>query len=368
MIIGILGAGQLARMLTLAAYPLGITTVCLDPKSGTSASEVAPVITSEYTDKTTLQSFAEQVDIITFETENIPVEVIDFLGQYCPVFPSSNALAVAQDRLQEKTLFQKLNIPTTRFFPISSLEDLEKGVGILGFPCVLKTRFFGYDGKGQCILYTAQDVALAWEDLGSELLLLEEFVSFEKEFSLITVCGKKQKEKDLGFYNLTENTHSKGILYISTAPCYDVNNNLQNLAEGYAKKIIDYLSYIGVLAIEFFYSNGQLIANEMAPRVHNSGHWTIEGASTSQFENHVRAIAGLPLGSTQALGYSAMFNCISTEPDIREILSIPNTHYHCYKKSPIKGRKLAHFTLSTPNLIEYKKYFDEIIKMRGIVS
>lgn len=347
--IGILGAGQLARMLALAAYSLGITTLCLDPKGGTSANQVTEVITAEYTDKAQLDSFAQRVDLITYETENIPLQTAEFLSQHHTISPSSKALMAAQDRLQEKTLFQKLHIPTTRFISIDSLDDLEKSTRVLGFPCVLKTRMFGYDGKGQCVLRGSQDIDPAWQALGAQPLLLEEFVAFEKELSLVSVRGQ---EATL-FYSLTQNEHDEGILRLSTAPYQD--KVLQELAEAYSKEILDYLDYRGVLAIEFFCKEGRLIANEMAPRVHNSGHWTIEGAATSQFENHIRAIAGFPLGSTQSLGYSAMFNCIGTEPNIKEILSVPDVHYHAYNKSPEKGRKLAHFTLFHKEEIAYQK-------------
>ena len=347
--IGILGAGQLARMLTLAACPLGISTLCLDPKGGTSASEVTDVITAAFTDEKQLQNFAEQVDLITYETENIPLQTAQFLSQNRSVFPSSQALAVAQDRLQEKTLFRELNIPTTRFMAIDSLQDLRQGAETLGFPCILKTRFFGYDGKGQQILRESQDVAAAWQALGSHPLLLEEFVPFTQEVSLISV----RSQQDLCFYALTQNEHQAGILRVSTAPYQ--HEQLQQLAETYAKQLLEHLDYCGVLAIEFFCRDEQLIANEMAPRVHNSGHWTIEGASTSQFENHLRAITGLPLGSTQARGYNAMFNCIGSEPDIKKILTIPDVHYHHYAKTPAPGRKLAHFTLSTLELPLYEQ-------------
>lgn len=355
--IGILGGGQLARMLTLAAYPLGMTTLCIDPKGGSSANQVTEVITADYTDQAQLQNFAQQVDFITYETENIPLQTAEFLSQHHTVFPSTQALATAQDRLQEKTLFQALNVPTPGFVAINSLDDLLKGVKVLGFPCVLKTRRFGYDGKGQRVLRKPQDIDLAWQALGLQPLLLEEFIAFEKELSLIAVRG----QQELVFYSLTQNEHQEGILRLSTAPYQD--KNLQQLAETYTKKLLEHLDYRGVFAIEFFCKEGELIANEMAPRVHNSGHWTIEGASTSQFENHIRAITGLPLGNTQSRGYSAMFNCIGTEPDIKEILNIPDVHYHHYFKSPVEGRKLAHFTLSTPDLEKYDKALADLKKI-----
>lgn len=351
--IGILGGGQLARMLSLAAYPLGIHTLCIDPKNEACAADVTKVIKAAYTDQTSLIHFAEAVDVLTYETENIPLATAQWLNRYKPVFPSTKTLAVTQDRLQEKMLFQALKIPTTCFAAVDSLEELYQAIESIGLPCVLKTRFSGYDGKGQCVIRTQNDITPAWQQLEMHTpLLVEECVFFDKEVSLLAVRG----QEEVLFYALSENKHCNGILYLSTAPYQD--SALQLLAEGYVKQLLDYFDYRGVLAVEFFLKNKTtLLANEIAPRVHNSGHWTIEGASTSQFENHIRAVAGLPLGSTRHQGFSAMFNCIGAEPDLNKILSIPDVHYHCYHKSPAKNRKLAHCTLSTTDWENYNTSF-----------
>lgn len=356
--IGILGGGQLARMLALAAYPLGIKTVCLDPVAQVSASYVTEVYTGDYLDKAMLKKFVEHVDVITFETENIPKEIVAFLQQSKPIYPSINALETAQDRLHEKKLFAQLNIATPQYFAINSLQELEQAVATMGLPAVLKTRRFGYDGKGQYVIRDASDMQAAWQMLQSHPLILEKFIKFECELSIIAV---RSLSGELRFYPLTENQHREGILRISKAPFHDPI--LQQLAETYAKKIVETLNYVGVLAIEFFCCGQQLIANEMAPRVHNSGHWTIEGASTSQFENHVRAICGLPLGSTEAVGLSAMINCIGNEPILADILRISTAHYHTYDKTPKPQRKIGHVTVVEKNQDNYQQNIQKILEI-----
>lgn len=342
--VGILGGGQLARMLALAGYPLGIHTLCVEPQTGTSASFVTPVIQSDYDDQKQLKKFAEQVDVITFESENIPVATAEFVSQFRPTYPSAQTLAICQDRLNEKNLFQQFCIPAPKFAAINSLADLEKACLAIGLPAVLKTRRFGYDGKGQYLLKTANDLTAAWQKLNEQNLILEEFISFTREVSLLSV---RNPAGEIKFYPLVENFHRDGILRLSQAP-YE-NPSLQQLAQEHAKKILELFNYVGVLTIEFFQVGDHLLANEMAPRVHNSGHWTIEGADTSQFENHLRAICNLPLGSTTARGYSAMINGIGTEPDINEILKIPGAHFHTYEKAAKPGRKIGHITLTTNN-------------------
>lgn len=337
--VGILGGGQLARMLALAGYPLGIQTLCMDPTPDTCASQVTTVICADYNDPATLKHFLQDVTVVTFETENIPVEVVEKIQQTHAVFPNGDALAVTQDRVAEKTLCQRLAIPTTRFIPIDSLSDLQAAQKVLGYPAVLKTRRLGYDGKGQYVLREEADIALAWKSLGGQGLILEEWVAFQREVSLISVRGQ---DGTLSFYPLSENYHYEGILAHSLAPC--PVPSLQSLAQDYAQKILQELDYVGVFAIEFFEMQGKLMVNEMAPRVHNSGHWTIEGAQTSQFENHLRAITGLPLGSTEARGVSIMVNCVGTEPLLSDVLKVPGAHYHTYGKEPRPKRKLGHIT------------------------
>ncbi len=338
--IGILGAGQLARMLTLAAYPLGFSTLCFDPSLEACASQITDVISADYTDETALKRFLDQVDIVTYETENIPLACAEFISKYRPLFPNADILKTAQDRFYEKTCFQQLGIPTADFFKIGALQDLQNAVINIGFPAVLKTRRFGYDGKGQYVLKAPEDLEKAWELFSGQTLILEKWIPFQQEVSIISV---RNATGEICFYPLVRNEHREGILRISEAPYHHVE--LEKKAQTYARALLEHFNYVGVLTIEFFDANNQLLANEMAPRVHNSGHWTIEGSQTSQFENHLRAICNLPLGRTEMRGLSAMFNSISTEPPIEKILELPSVHFHSYGKSPRPQRKLGHVTL-----------------------
>jgi 5-(carboxyamino)imidazole ribonucleotide synthase len=250
-----------------------------------------------------------------------------------------------------------LGIPTAPFVAIDTRADLDVALGAIGLPAVLKTRRLGYDGKGQVVIRQREEIEQAWATLAGQPLILEGFVPFTRELSLLAV---RSRDGATACYPLVENTHRDGILRRSIAPAPAVHPQLQALAESYAARVLDALGYVGVLAIELFQTEQQpslisLIVNEMAPRVHNSGHWTIEGAETSQFENHVRAIAGLPLGSTAMRGYAAMVNLIGTVPAIQSVLAIPGAHLHLYEKAPRAGRKLGHITICAddmPTLIE----------------
>jgi len=351
--IGVLGGGQLGRMLALAGYPLGLRFCFLDPSPQAPAGHLAELVIAPYDDPDALQRFAAQVDLVTYEFENVPVSSARQLAQHRPVSPPPEALEASQDRLTEKRFFRSLGIPTPAFAPVASLAELEGAVEQIGLPAVLKTRRFGYDGKGQMILRTPSDLRPAWEALGSLPLILEEFIAFERELSILGVRGR---DGALAFYPLVENHHRDGILRLSLAPAPRLTQELQAVAEGYAKKILEALSYVGVLALELFERHGELLANEMAPRVHNSGHWTIEGAVTSQFENHLRAICGLPLGETSPRGYCAMINLIGSIPNRDAVLAFPGAHLHLYGKEARPGRKLGHITLceSDPDLLEAK--------------
>ncbi len=343
-ILGILGAGQLARMLTLSAHSLGIQTLCLDPNATPCTSQIGATVQADYQDEEALRAFANRVDVITIENENIPEKTAALLTQLRPFYPSLDALVTSQDRLSEKQFFKALGIPTAAFFEVNTLEDLHKAGHALGFPAILKTRCFGYDGKGQAILKKPRDAELYFEILGTEPLILEQMVPFDKELSLISV---RSIAGEIRHYPLIENHHQRGILRLSEAPYH--HTVLQALAEEYAQNIMTALNYVGVLTIEFFLLGEKLIANEIAPRVHNSGHWTIEGADTSQFENHLRAVCDLPLGSTFAKGVSAMVNAIGHEPQLNQVLAIAGTHYHSYGKSARADRKLGHATLNVSN-------------------
>ncbi len=340
--IGIIGAGQLGRMMALSGYPLGLRFTLLDPNLDSSGAQVSDCIQGEYDDATALQMLAAKTDVITFDVENVPVEAVMPIAQLKPFYPPVNALAASQDRLVEKTLFRKLGIATPEFRAVDSLLDLQQAVKDIGVPGILKTRRLGYDGKGQYRLKNQRDIEAAWNALSSLgiALIYEAFVPFTREVSII---GARNIKGEIAIYPLTANVHQHGILHYSVAPYRHMS--LQKLAETYLKRVMKHFNYVGVLTIEFFVLNGKLLANEMAPRVHNSGHWTIEGAETSQFENHIRAICGLPLGSTAARGYAGMLNFIGILPECELILKSPGVRFHHYGKEARPARKLGHATI-----------------------
>jgi 5-(carboxyamino)imidazole ribonucleotide synthase len=340
--IGILGGGQLGYMLALAGYPLGLHFRFLDPTPEAPVGRIAQRVTADYTDHAALEKFAHGLELVTYEFENVPVDAANFLAERVPVYPPPAALEAAQDRINEKKLFRELGIATTEFVPVLNHRDFEPAVNQLGLPAILKTCRMGYDGKGQWILRTAEDVAQAKPELTPVPMVLERFVPFTRELSVLAV---RSKNGETATYPLVENHHRGGILRLSLAPAPRLEPHIQRAAEDAARRVLDALKYVGVLAIEFFESQGRLLANEMAPRVHNSGHWTIEGAVTSQFENHLRAVLGLPLGSTGPTGYSAMLNLIGDLPESADVLAVPDAHLHLYGKSPRPGRKLGHITL-----------------------
>ena len=342
MTIGILGGGQLGYMLALAGYPLGLHFRFLDPSPEAPVGRIAQRVTAEYTDEAALEKFANGLELVTYEFENVPVEAAKFLAERVPVYPPPAALEAAQDRLNEKGLFGKLGIATTEFAAVSNTRELDAAVKTIGLPAVVKTSRMGYDGKGQWMLRTAEDVSKAKSELPDVQLILERFVPFTRELSVLAV---RSRSGEIAYYPLVENHHRGGILRLSLAPAPRLEPQIQRVAEDAARRVLESLKYVGVLAIEFFEFEGRLLANEMAPRVHNSGHWTIEGAITSQFENHLRAVLGLPLGSTGAAGYCAMLNLIGDLPESPEVLAVPDAHLHLYGKSPRPGRKLGHVTL-----------------------
>jgi 5-(carboxyamino)imidazole ribonucleotide synthase len=356
--IGILGGGQLGYMLALAGYPLGLHFRFLDPSPEAPVGRIATRITAPFTDRAALKKFAHGLELVTYEFENVPVETARFLADQVPVLPPPAALEAAQDRLAEKDLFRRLDIPTTQFAPVSDAKSYDAAVKEVGLPAILKTCRMGYDGKGQWQLRTAEDIARARTETAAELasapkddgdaakqrakFILERFVPFTRELSILGVRGRSG---ETAFYPLVENHHRGGILRLSLAPAPRLSPALQQFAEDAARRVFDALKYVGVLAIEFFEHEGRLLANEMAPRVHNSGHWSIEGAITSQFENHLRAVMDYPLGSTGAIGCSAMLNLIGELPNSAEVLAVRDAHLHLYGKSPRAGRKLGHVTL-----------------------
>ncbi len=341
MIVGILGAGQLARMIALAGYPLGVDFIFLDPSAEACANKLGEHLLGDYDDPRLLAQLAERADVVTYEFENVPADVAEFLASHTQVHPAPKALAVAQDRLVEKTFFHDLGIPTPAYAAVDSFEGLEKAMAIIGWPAILKSRTLGYDGKGQSLLKSADDLKTAWELLAGAPAIVEAFVPFNREVSIIAA---RNVSGAIVFYPLSENVHRGGILRVSVCCGHDP---MQQQAEIYISRLMQALDYVGVLALELFDIDGKLIANEFAPRVHNSGHWTIEGAQTSQFENHLRAILDWPLGNTAPVGKAAMVNFIGSLPGTEELLAIPNTHVHLYDKAPRKGRKVAHATVRT---------------------
>ena len=343
LVLGILGGGQLARMLAIAAAPLGVNTLVVDSAPDACAGQVAPLRVADWSDFAALEKFAAEVDVVTFDFENVPADTAQWLAERVAVFPNPRALAVAQDRLAEKTLFRECGLQTPAFEAVDTREGLDRALAKIGAPSILKTRRLGYDGKGQFRIKQLADADAAWEALGANAhgLILEAFVPFERELSVLAV---RTRDGDFRVWPLTQNWHTDGVLSMSLAPAPQVGA-LQSRAEALARTLAERLDYVGVFALELFVKDGQLLGNEMAPRVHNSGHWTIEGAITSQFENHVRAVLGLPLGDTAASGFSAMFNWIGELPDATPVLRAIDGHWHDYGKQSRAGRKVGHATV-----------------------
>jgi 5-(carboxyamino)imidazole ribonucleotide synthase len=360
--VGILGAGQLARMIALAGYPLGLDFIFLDPAEDACANKLGEHLHGDYKDPRLLAQLAETADVVTYEFENVSADVAEFLTSHTRVHPSPKALAVAQDRLIEKNFFRSLDIPTPDFAPIDSLEDLERAMASIGYPAILKSRRLGYDGKGQSVLKSEENLPQAWQLLEGAHAIVEAFVPFDREVSVIAV---RSVSGSMAFYPLSENLHRGGILRV--AKCCE-HDPMQSQAEAYVSRLMDALDYVGVLALELFEVGGRLIANEFAPRVHNSGHWTIEGAETSQFENHLRAILDMPLGSTAPVGKAAMINFIGGVPKPQEVLALAQAHLHLYDKSPRKSRKVAHATVRAESSEQLSSLIEQLSALAGRVD
>lgn len=337
--VGILGGGQLGRMLALEGYPLGLSFRFLEPYPDPPVRALGEVVLAEYDDLGALEAFARGVDVVTYEFENVPVRSARALERHAPVFPPSAALEAGQDRLREKQVFEALEIPTADFVPVDERGDLDTGVVRVGLPAVLKTRRLGYDGKGQVVIRSHAELDEAWARLGGRPLILERFVRFSRELSIVGVRGR---DGATAFYPLAENEHRGGILHMTLAPAPVRTESLQDRAEAYARGLMERLEYVGVMALELFQEGDELLAGEMAPRVHNSGHWTLDGAECSQFENHLRAVCGYPLGSTAARGQAGMLNLVGVAPPAERVLAVPGVRLHLYDKAPRPGRKLGH--------------------------
>lgn len=338
--LGIVGGGQLGRMMAHAAIPLGIRSTFLDPSAQACAGDVGTLITAPFDDTDAAQALADSADAVTFEFENVPPDTVASLAERKPTHPPAEALRTARDRWLEKSLFQSLGIQTAPLALVDDQDSLVEAVERLGFPSVLKTRTMGYDGKGQKILRSRADVPGTFEELGAVPMILEGFIDFEYEISCI---GVRAQTGQSVFYPVVVNEHRQGMLYRSEPVA---QSSLQTIAENAVKAVMDALDYVGTLAFEFFVRGDELIANEIAPRVHNSGHWTIEGARCSQFENHIRAVLGMPLGATDLIGPVMMYNVIGRRPDVAALLSVPGVHWHDYTKAERPGRKIAHITVS----------------------
>lgn len=353
--IGILGGGQLARMIALAGHELGKHFVTLDPAAEACAASVTLHIQKHYLDEEALRDFASQVDVVTYEFENVPAISAMHIESTTPIHPRPRALIASQDRLSEKSLFRELGIATPPFAAIHSLKELRAAVGEIGLPCVLKTRSEGYDGKGQFVLRSTEDIDTAWQTLKGAPAILEGFVPFQREISIIAM---RSPQGEVRSYPISENVHERGILIHASAKPGDP---MQAKAEDYVQRLLNHLDYVGVVALELFQVGDQLLANEFAPRVHNTGHWTMNGAETCQFENHVRAICGLPLGATDLIGYAATINIIGALPNIDALLRTPYTHLHLYDKAPRAGRKIGHVNVRCDNKGEFERVLATLI-------
>jgi 5-(carboxyamino)imidazole ribonucleotide synthase len=355
--VAVLGGGQLGWMLGLAGIPLGCSFSFLDPAPAATASSVGELVVGALDDVDAASRAAKGADVITFEWEGVPALTARALEATAPVYPPARALEVSQDRLVEKDTLRALGIATAPYRAVESLADLHTALDDLGFPAMLKTRRGGYDGKGQAMLREAADVETAWHQLGGVPLILEAFVPFDRELSIVAVRGC---DGEVRCWPVVENVHRDGILRVTTAPALDVS---QADAEACIRPLLDDLDYVGVCCVELFDVRGELLANEIAPRVHNSGHWTIEGAETSQFENHVRAVLGWPLGSTALREPSAMINCIGAMPERDAVLRVTGAHLHDYDKSPRPGRKLGHVTVTGATTAQRDERAAQIVRL-----
>jgi 5-(carboxyamino)imidazole ribonucleotide synthase len=339
--VGIIGGGQLGRMLAVAASRLGLKTHIFASEEDPPAGHVADrVTTGSYTDENALTAFAKAVDVATFEFENIPAETLVILGKHCEVRPGERALSTSQDRLVEKEFLNGLGIGVAPFAPVGSQDELEKALQRLGVPSILKTRRFGYDGKGQIRLRDSKAASAAWTEIGGVPCVLEGFVDFEREISVIAA---RSPQGEIVCFEPGENVHRNGILHTTTVPAR-ISPELRRQAVEIAGRIVTALDYIGVLGVEFFVTPGGLLVNEIAPRVHNSGHWTQNGCVIDQFEQHIRAIAGWPLGDGSRHADVMMRNLIGEEVlDPVLLHGDARTALHIYgKKEPKPGRKMGH--------------------------
>jgi 5-(carboxyamino)imidazole ribonucleotide synthase len=350
--IGILGSGQLGRMLAIAALKLGLRTHIYAPEPAAPAYDAAAAHTvAPFDDEEALTAFARSVDLATYELENVPVATVDFLARHVPVRPGARALALTQDRLTEKNFLRDAGLTTAPYVAVDDAGALARAVAELGRPSILKTRRFGYDGKGQSLIREGSNVSAVHRALGGAPMILEGFVAFERE---VSVVAARSPEGDIATFDLSENEHERHILARTRAPARVAHETALE-ARRIATTVLEALDYVGVLAVELFVTRDRqghegLVVNEVAPRVHNSGHWTLDGAQTSQFEQHIRAIAGWPLGAPTRKGRAEMHNLIGEDAEEwRDILAQPDLCLHLYGKLEIReGRKMGHVTRVFP--------------------
>jgi 5-(carboxyamino)imidazole ribonucleotide synthase len=340
--VGIIGAGQLGRMLALAGHPLGVRCRFFDPQPRPPAAAVGEHVRAAYDDRAALRRFASRVDVVTFEHENVPVEALHAVASLVQVHPAPPVLDETQDRWRERHLLHRLGLPTAVSVPADTAAEIARTLDTVGLPAILKQRRAGYDGRGQALVTTRAAARRAWHALGERPVIVEAQQRFRRELSVIGVRGR---DGAVRIYPLAENLHIGGILRRTLAPAA-AGAVLQATARRYVRRLLQALDYVGALTVELFEVEGRLVVNELAPRVHNSGHWTIEGAHTSQFENHLRAVLGLPLGDPRARGATAMINLIGSLPARAAVLGVQGAHLHLYDKEARPGRKLGHVTVS----------------------
>mgnify|MGYP001590530558 CR=1 FL=1 len=341
--IGVLGAGQLGRMMAISGYPLnhqfGFSGNFTDEPSALLGHMFALENNAD-----NIESLVAFADVITYESENTDVEIVKEINKDIPVYPGEKSLFTTQHRGREKALFDQLNIPCAPYQMVNSLADLKQAVNKIGLPAILKTATEGYDGKGQFLIRNEDQIEEAFNSMNGVESILEGFVNFKRELSLIAVRGIDNDHK---YYPLVENSHHEGILRLTLAPAQAIDPEVQKTAEHYMQTLLDEMDHVGVLTIELFETDNGLVVNEMAPRVHNSGHWSIEGANTSQFENHIRAISGMPLGDTTPThAFNAMVNIIGTTGPTDIVLNMSNAHLHLYDKAERENRKLGHINIT----------------------
>lgn len=341
--VGIVGGGQLGRMLALAAAPLNVECIVLDPAEDACAGVAATHIRAAFDDVAALRQLANDADVVTFEFENVPAPALATVAECVRTAPSPTALEASQDRLVEKRLFERLGIATAPYHAVDSLAELTDAIEQIGLPAILKTRRLGYDGKGQARIDRVDDASAAWTAIDERPAILEGHVSFQRELSVIAV---RDVNGEAAYYPPVENLHRDGILRETRAPAKDMPDELSRTARDYAESLMQALDYVGVIALELFQLDDHLLANEFAPRVHNSGHWTIDASPTSQFENHIRAVAGLPLGATQPVSDCVMLNLVGGAPEATAMLAVPGAHLHLYGKQERPGRKIGHVTIT----------------------